>query len=56
MLLSTDSLLGKFLDPETGGDRLFRNAGYIFNGIHGVIFHKTEVFITTAVKTSNLTV
>jgi hypothetical protein len=56
MLVSTNILLGKFFDSESGGDRFFRNVGYILNGKHSVIFHKTEVFITTAVRTSNPTV
>jgi hypothetical protein len=31
------------------------HVAYMFNGLHGVISHKVEPFITTAVRTSNPT-
>jgi hypothetical protein len=48
-------LLGLFFDPEDGGDIFLRNIGLTFNGLHGVISPKIELFITTAVRTSNPT-
>jgi hypothetical protein len=43
-----------FFNPEDGGDMFLRKM-LIFNGLHSFISQKTELFITTAVKTSNLT-
>jgi hypothetical protein len=45
-------LLGLFFDPEDGGDMFLQNV-LTFNGLHGVIFQKIELFINTAVRTSN---
>jgi hypothetical protein len=39
-----------FLDPA--GPHAPLKSLLIFNGLHGVIFQKTELFITTAVSTS----
>jgi hypothetical protein len=48
-LMNTSSfLLGLFFDTDDGGDMSLRNVG----GLHGVISQKTEIFITTAVRTS----
>jgi hypothetical protein len=38
-------LLGLFFDPEDGGD--------IFKRLYGLVPQMTELFITTAVRTSN---
>jgi hypothetical protein len=48
-------LLYLFFDPEDGSDIFLRNVGWIFIGLHDVISQKTELFITTAVRTSNPT-
>jgi hypothetical protein len=45
-------LLGSFFDPEDGGDMFLWNVGWP-NGLHDVISQKIEVFVTTAVITSN---
>ena len=37
-------LLG-FSNPEDGGDMLFRNVGWLLNGLRGVISHKMLLFI-----------
>jgi hypothetical protein len=42
-------LLGLFYDPEDGPLKL----RLTFNGLHGFRSQKTELFITTAVRTSN---
>jgi hypothetical protein len=49
-------LLGLFFGREDGGDMVFRNVGLTFNGLHGVVFKKPELFVTTAVGTSHTTV
>jgi hypothetical protein len=41
-----------FLNPEDGGD-VPPKCLLTFNGLHGVISQKIELFITTAVRTSN---
>jgi hypothetical protein len=38
-LLHADFLLGLFLDPEDGGNM------FLFNGLHGVISHKADLFL-----------
>jgi hypothetical protein len=53
-LLRTGFLLGLCLDPEDGGDMVFRNVR-LSTDYMTVIFQKTELFITTDVKTSDLT-
>jgi hypothetical protein len=40
---------------EDGGDMFLKKHRLIFNGLHGVIFHKIVVFITIAWRTSNAT-
>jgi hypothetical protein len=45
--------LGLFFDPENGGDMFFL---LTFNGLHGAISQKIELFITAAVGTSNSTI
>jgi hypothetical protein len=47
-------LLDLFLDPEDGGDVFLRNIGWFCKGLHGVISQNLELFITTALKTSNV--
>jgi hypothetical protein len=47
------SLRGLFFDPDDVGDMLLRNVGWLSNGLHGVIIQKTELFITTAGRTSH---
>jgi hypothetical protein len=47
-------LLVFFFEPEDGGDIFLRNVDELtFNGLHGVISQKIELFIPTAVRTSN---
>jgi hypothetical protein len=46
-------LLGLF-DPEEGDDKFARKS-VDFNGLHGIISKKTELFIPTAVRTSGPT-
>jgi hypothetical protein len=36
-----------------GGGVLFQSVRLTFNGLHGVISHKLQLFITTAVRTSD---
>jgi hypothetical protein len=43
-------LLGLLFNPEDGGDMFFGT------GLPGVVFQKVELFITTAVRTSNHTI
>jgi hypothetical protein len=43
-------MLGLFFDPEDGGDMFLRNVGLTFNGLHGVIYQKTVLFITILVN------
>jgi hypothetical protein len=54
-LLTTCSNAGSLLGPEDGVDMSLRNLGLTFNGLHGVVFQKTEVVIPTAVRTSSPT-
>jgi hypothetical protein len=42
-----------FLDIEEGGDMFLRKCLLSYIGLHGVISQKTELFIVTAVGTSN---
>jgi hypothetical protein len=51
--LHVDFLLGLFFDPEDGDVPPKHQLTY--NALHGVISQKTEVFIITAVRTSNPT-
>jgi hypothetical protein len=44
-------LIGFLFDPKDGGDMFLRYVSY-FNGIHGVISKKTELFITAAMRTT----
>jgi hypothetical protein len=48
-------LLGIFFDPEDRVDMFLRNVGMAFKGVHGFIFQKVVLFITTAVRISNFT-
>jgi hypothetical protein len=47
-------LLALFFHPEDGGDFPPKRR-LIFNRLHGVISQKIELFITTAVRTFDLT-
>jgi hypothetical protein len=44
-----------FFEPEDGSDMFLRNFSLLFNGLHGFVSQKIELFITTAVRTSNPT-
>jgi hypothetical protein len=44
--------LGLFFDPEDGGD-VPPKRRFTFNRLHNVVSQKIELFITTAVRTSN---
>jgi hypothetical protein len=46
-------LLGLFLHPEDGSD-MFPERRLSFNGLHGVIVQKIELFTSTTVRTSDL--
>jgi hypothetical protein len=46
------TILLSLFEPEDGGDMSLRNVCY---GLHGVISQKTVLFITTVVRTSNIT-
>jgi hypothetical protein len=52
-LLHAGLVLGLFFHHEEGGYKFLRNVGCFFNGLHGVILQKVELFVTTAVRTSN---
>jgi hypothetical protein len=52
-LLHPSLLLGLFFDPENGGDMSLRNACWHSMDYTCVISQKTELFTTTAVRTSN---
>jgi hypothetical protein len=52
-MLLAGFLLGLFFDPEDDGDP--PKCWLTFNRLHSVISQKTELFITTAVGTSNPT-
>jgi hypothetical protein len=41
--------------PSKKTARKQATGGLTFNGVHGIIPQKIEIFITTAVRTSNLT-
>jgi hypothetical protein len=41
------------MKQEYGGDTLLRNVSWAFNGLHGVLSQKIQLFITTAVITTN---
>jgi hypothetical protein len=49
---SRQQALQSIADPEHGGDMFLRNVSWLSNGRHAVISHKTEPFITAAVRTS----
>jgi hypothetical protein len=46
-------LLGLFFNPEDGGDMFLRSVGD-FDGLHGVISQKIEVFTTSVRRTGLL--
>jgi hypothetical protein len=48
----TGFLRGLFY-PEDGGDMFLRNVGWFFNGLHGIVFQKIELFKTVVVRSSN---
>jgi hypothetical protein len=50
-LLHASFLLGLFFDPEDGGRHVPPKYRLTFKGLHNVISHKIELFITTAVRT-----
>jgi hypothetical protein len=52
-LLHALSFLIFFFDFEDGGSMFLRNIVWL-SGLHGIIFQKRELFIITAVRTSNL--
>jgi hypothetical protein len=54
-LLHAGFLLGLYFDPEDEGDMFPAKCLLTFNGLHGVISQKIELFITTAVGPSNPT-
>jgi hypothetical protein len=47
-------LIDLFFDPEDGGKMFLRNV-FDFNGLHDIISQYIELFITTALRTSNPT-
>jgi hypothetical protein len=49
------SNLSSLFEPENGSDMFLRNVGLLFNGLHGFISQKIELFITTGVRTSKPT-
>jgi hypothetical protein len=49
------SIAGLIIYPEDGGDIFVRIIGCLINGLQGVVSQKIELFITTGVRTSNLT-
>jgi hypothetical protein len=44
-------LLGLFFDPDDGGDMLLRNVGWLSTDYTALYPRKTELFMTTAVRT-----
>jgi hypothetical protein len=48
-------LFGLFFDPEYGGNMPFQKGRWALNGLCGDMFQKTELFVITAVGTSNPT-
>jgi hypothetical protein len=48
-------LLALFFDPEDGGYMFPPKRQLTFNGLHGIISQKIELFVTNVVRTSNLT-
>jgi hypothetical protein len=54
-LLYVDFLLSLFFDSEDGGDMFPLEHQLTFNRLHVVISPKTEFFMTTALRTPNLT-
>jgi hypothetical protein len=48
-------LIGIFFDPEDGGDMFLYNDGWLSTDYMRDISQKTELFITTGVRTSNPT-
>jgi hypothetical protein len=53
-VLRAGFFLGLFFDPEVG-HMFLRNVSLTFNGLQDVTFQKLELFMTTAVRTSNPT-
>jgi hypothetical protein len=49
--LHADFLLGLYFDPEYGGDGPPKHR-LTYNGLHGVIAQKTQLLITSGVRTS----
>jgi hypothetical protein len=47
-------LVGLFFGPEDVGNIFFLMVG--FSGLHGIMSQKIELFLTTAVRTSNPTI
>jgi hypothetical protein len=44
---------GSLFGLDDRDDMFPRDVGYLFNGLHDVMLWKPELFITTAVRTSN---
>jgi hypothetical protein len=53
--IDTGFLLSVFFDLKDGGDMFPPKRLLTFNGLREVLSQKTELFITTAVRTSDLT-
>jgi hypothetical protein len=51
-LLHAGFLLSLFFDSEDGGD-MFPKRQLIFNGLHGVMSQKTEIFLTAALRAAS---
>jgi hypothetical protein len=52
-MLHAGFLLGLIFNPEDGGRYIPPKRELAFNGVHGVISQKMELFKSTAVRTSN---
>jgi hypothetical protein len=53
LMLHAAFLLGLFFDPPDESDMILPKLPLTSTGLCGVISHKTELFITTAVRTSD---